>query len=66
MIGKTRTFPASWTCAGCGTVIDGEVEIEQRHLDRSFNPAKYIATEKSALARAAAMEHARRGCQRPV
>lgn len=61
-----RQFDFAWRCAGCGTVFELRLELEERALNRQVNPATFIAHEKSALAREAASRHAVRGCPRPV
>jgi hypothetical protein len=61
-----RSFAHVYECPGCGKQFDLVTKVEQRRIDREFNPAPYIAREKLETEKKAAAEHAVRGCRRPV
>jgi hypothetical protein len=52
----------STSVPGCGKQFDLVTKVEQRRIDREFNPAPYIAREKLETEKKAAAEHAVRGC----
>jgi hypothetical protein len=60
------TLDGQWKCAGCGAVVAYRAEVDQRIMDRHFNPAVYIAEQKRRRAQLVAENHVKLGCERPV
>lgn len=61
-----RSFDGQWRCAGCGIVVNFALELDQRAIDRVFNPARYVAEQRNLKAREIAQCHTKQGCALPV